>query len=250
MTGGTGLTRAEIRALTEARLTFGARGRALDTDGALGFALDHARARAAVLAELDIAALTAGLERAGLAHHVVTSLAATRDTFVRRPDLGRRLPEEAGAALPRTGEIDVALVLGDGLSATAVQLNGVAFIAALAVRLQAEGLRSGPVILARQARVALGDDIARAMGAGTVVIALGERPGLSAADSLGVYVTHRPAPRTPDSARNCISNIREAGTGVAEAADQTLALIRAMRRLGQSGVALSQSLSADALPRT
>ncbi|MDG4649595.1 ethanolamine ammonia-lyase subunit EutC [Roseibacterium sp. SDUM158017] len=242
------ITRDEIRALTEARLTFGARGRALSTGDALAFALDHARARAAVEAEMDLPALRAALERSGLAHRTVTSLAGDRDTFIRRPDLGRRLPSDAEAALAGAGPADVALVLGDGLSATAVALNGVAFLSALADRLAASGLRVGPVILARQARVALGDGIARAMGAETVVMALGERPGLSAADSLGIYVTHGPRPGTPDSARNCISNVRDAGTGVAEAAFQAERLILAMRRTGQSGVELSRTLASGALP--
>ncbi len=246
MTDGTGITRAEIRALTEARLTFGARGRALETRRTLGFALDHAQARAAVLSEIDTEALARALARVDLPHHVLTSEAGTRDTYIHRPDLGRLLPEAERASLPRpAGGLDVALVLGDGLSATAVHLNGVAFIAALAARLLAEGLRIGPVILARQARVALGDGIAQAMGAETVVMALGERPGLSASDSLGVYITHRPEPQTPDSARNCISNIREAGTGVNDAAEQALRLILAMRRLGGSGVALSRALAAE-----
>lgn len=242
------LTPAAIRALTEARLTFGARGRALETARTLDFALDHARAREAVLADVDIAALQAALDRAGLAHRVVTSAAGDRQTFVQRPDLGRQLPEADAAPLAGTGPADVALVLGDGLSATAVALNGVAFVAALADRLAAQGLSLGPVVLARQARVALGDKIALAMGAGTVVMALGERPGLSAADSLGVYITHAPRPDTPDSARNCLSNIREAGTPVPEAARQAEALILAMRRAGQSGVALSRLIAAGALP--
>ena len=120
-------------------------------------------------------------------------------------------------------------------------------MAALAERLGAPGLRSGPVILAQQARVAIGDKIAIATGAETVVMALGERPGLSAADSLGVYITHRPGPATPDSARNCISNIREGGIGVAEAADQAARLITAMRKAGHSGVALSQGLASGTL---
>ncbi|MCU4653434.1 ethanolamine ammonia-lyase subunit EutC [Roseibacterium sp. SDUM158016] len=246
MTGRDVISREEIRALTEARLTFGARGRAPDTRATLDFALDHAQARAAVLAGLDEAALSAALGRSGLAHRTVTSLAGTRETFIRRPDLGRRLSGEAEAALADAGPADVALVLGDGLSATAVMLNGVAFVATLAGRLAAEGLSVGPVILAHQARVALGDGIARAMGAETVVVALGERPGLSASDSLGVYITHRPLAETPDSARNCISNIRDAGMGVEAASDQACRLILAMRRTGQSGVALSQSLAAGA----
>jgi ethanolamine ammonia-lyase small subunit len=247
MSERTAITRAEIRALTQARLTFGARGRALDTAGTLSFALDHAQARAAVLTDLDVTGLCDALDRVGLAHHRVTSLAGTRETFIRRPDLGRRLPDGAEAGLAGLGSADVALVLGDGLSATAVHLNGVAFMAALAERLAALSLCASPVILAQQARVALGDKIALATGAETVVIALGERPGLSAADSLGVYITHRPGPATPDSGRNCISNIREGGIGVAEAADQTARLITAMRRTGHSGVALSQGLATGTL---
>jgi ethanolamine ammonia-lyase small subunit len=244
MTEGKGITRAEIRALTEARLTFGTRGRAIDTGRTLAFGLDHARARAAVLAELDTGALAAALDRISLPHREVTSRADTRDGFIRRPDLGRQLAEGVAPALALPEPPQVALVLGDGLSATAVHLNGVAFAGALSTRLAADGLTLGPVVLARQARVALGDGIARAMGAETVVMALGERPGLSAADSLGVYITHDPAAHTPDSARNCISNIREAGTSIDMAAEQTVQLIRAMRRLGKSGVALSQSLAA------
>lgn len=239
--------REEIRALTEARLTFGPRGRAVDTGAALAFALDHARARAAVTAELDLPALTAALDRSGLAHRLVTSAAGGRDSFIRRPDLGRRLPEDGARALAGIGPVDVALVLGDGLSATAVALNGAAFMADLAARLDRMGLSVSPVILARQARVALGDKIALAMGAGTVVMALGERPGLSAADSLGVYITHQPRADTQDSARNCISNIRDAGTSVAKAATQAASLVSVMRATGQSGVALSQVMATGPL---
>ena len=239
----------EIRTLTEARLTFGPRGRALATTEALAFALDHARARAAVEAELDVPSLGAALDRAGLAHRVVTSAAGDRPGFIRRPDLGRRLPEAEGAALAELAPCDVALVLGDGLSATAVALNGVAFLSALSERLLATGLKLSPVILARQARVALGDGIALELQATTTVMALGERPGLSAADSLGVYITHLPREDTPDSARNCISNIRAAGLPVAEAADQAARLIAAMRATGQSGVMLSQAMATGALPR-
>ena len=238
---------ASLRALTQARLTLGARGGALSTAESLGFALDHARARAAVLADLDLPALGATLGRLGLSHRSVISAAGDRDSFVRRPDLGRRLTEDGAAALAGVGPVDVALVLGDGLSATAVMLNGAGFMAELAGLLGRMGLRLSPVILARQARVALGDGIALALGAQTVVMALGERPGLSAADSLGVYITHRPLAQTPDSARNCISNIRDAGTSVTDAADQAARLIAAMRASGLSGVALSQAITAGAI---
>ncbi len=242
--------RDDMRALTDARLNFGPRGAAMTTKDALGFALDHARAREAVEAGLNLPELTGALTRLGLDHRVVTSAAANRETFIRRPDLGRRLPDGDAASLADLGPVDVALVLGDGLSAMAVALNGAAFMAALARRLRELGLGFGPVILAHQARVALGDGIARALGAQTVVMALGERPGLSAADSLGVYVTHLPRTDTQDSARNCISNIRDAGISVDDAADQTARLITAMRVTGQSGVALSQAIAAGALPRS
>lgn len=233
--------------ITQARLTLGPRGVATDTKTALAFALDHARAREAVLSELDVPRIAAVLDAAGLPHVTVESAAATRDAYIRRPDLGRQLSETSRAALKPT-PCDVALVLGDGLSAIAVALNGAAFIVELAEQLAQKGLTIGPVILARQARVALGDDIAQAMGARTVVMALGERPGLSAADSLGVYITHNPARGTPDSGRNCISNVRDAGLSVVEAAERTEQTIGAMRRTGLSGVALGQAT--QALPHT
>lgn len=248
MSDKTALTPQELRAITEARLTLGPRGRALSTGDALGFALDHAKAREAVLSELDLPRLGTALETAGLGHDTVTSAAQTRDTFIKRPDLGRRLPPEAREALAAHGPCDVALVLGDGLSAIAVALNGVAFMGALADHLERAGLRCSPVILARQARVALGDDIAQAVGAETVVMALGERPGLSAADSLGVYLTQTPQETTQDSARNCLSNIRAEGLLVTEAAARAAHLVQAMRKAGQCGVALNQQLAAGALP--
>lgn len=240
--------KSDIQSLTEARLTFGPRGRALDTATSLRFSLDHAKAREAVLSELDEPRLRNALEAAGMTCATVASAAKSRDMFIRRPDLGRQLPQEDTQALRAYGPVDVALVLGDGLSAIAVALNGAAFFIALADRLLARGLKISPVILARQARVALGDAISTGLQAQTVVVALGERPGLSAADSLGVYVTHRPTATTPDSARNCISNIRAAGTSVADAARQTEALIDAMQKTGLSGVALSQMLASKVLP--
>jgi ethanolamine ammonia-lyase small subunit len=235
-------------AITEARLTLGARGRALDTSAALRFSLDHARAREAVLAGLDAPRITDALTQAGLDSRIVTSAAATRDDYIRRPDLGRALPEDQMATLRGMGPVDVAIVLGDGLSGIAANLSGPAFVAALITRLDAAGLSHSPVILAHQARVALGDPVALALGAGTAVIALGERPGLSAADSLGVYITHAPRIGTPDSARNCLSNIRDGGMEIDTAADRAMALIRTMRQIGKSGVALSQHLTGKALP--
>ncbi|MEL6450085.1 MAG: ethanolamine ammonia-lyase subunit EutC [Pseudomonadota bacterium] len=236
----------DLRAITEARLTDGPRGRAVSTSTALAFALDHARAREAVTSELDLPRIRAALSKAGLATCTVTSAAAHRATFITRPDLGRILPPDAGAQLAPHGPADVAIVLGDGLSAVAAILNGPAFCMALAQALRGQGLTVAPIVIAQQARVALGDGIALAMQAQTVVMALGERPGLSASDSLGVYITHQPTAQTADSGRNCLSNIRAGGLQVADAATQACALILAMRKLGQSGVALSTARSKTA----
>ena len=241
------IRRQEIAEITEARLTFGRRGRAVDTATSLQFSLDHAKAREAVLSELDVAGIQQTLTSAGFRCATVTSAAVTRDAFIRRPDLGRRLPDVEIEKLRARFEPDVALVLADGLSATAVAINGPAFIMALSQRLTSVGLTLGTVICARQARVALGDKIAMAQGAETVVMAIGERPGLSAADSLGIYITHRPNATTQDSERNCISNVREAGTHVADAALQTERLILAMRDTNLGGVALSKALASNAL---
>ncbi len=244
------IKRQDIAALTQARLTLGPRGRAIDTATSLQFSLDHARAREAVLSELDVPAIQHALTQSGLDSRTVTSTAGTRDAFIRRPDFGRRLPQAERDLLGAEDPVDVALVLADGLSAIAVALNGPAFVIALSQRLLARGLNIGKVICARHARVAVGDDIAAALGAETVVIAIGERPGLSAADSLGVYITQHPTAMTQDSARNCISNIREAGTTVTDAALQAEQLIVAMRQTGLSGVALSTSLASKVLPRS
>jgi ethanolamine ammonia-lyase small subunit len=237
----------DIAKLTEARLTFGPRGRAVDTATSLQFSLDHARARDAVLSEIDVPSIQGALTSAGLESQIVTSEAGTRDTFIKRPDLGRRLPKCGIEQLRNAGPVDVALVLADGLSATAVAINGPAFIFALSQRFAQRNLSFGKVIFAHQARVALGDAIANALGASTVVIAIGERPGLSASDSLGIYVTHHPSNATQDSERNCISNVREAGTPVFQAAMQTEELVLQMRKSGLSGVALSKAIASNAL---
>ena len=197
--------------------------------------------------ELDLPRLTADLETAALDYCVVTSAAQQRDVFVTRPDLGRQLPQDQAEKLTGQGDVDVALVLGDGLSAVAVALNGAAFMVHLTKALAHMGLLCSPVVLAQQARVALGDDIAIALRASTVVMVLGERPGLSAADGLGVYITQGPTAQTPDSARNCISNVREEGLSVSNAVLQTCELIKDMRATGLSGIALNQTRANNAL---
>lgn len=233
-------SRSAIREITQARLTFGKHNRVASTKTTLSFALDYAKAREAVLSDLDLPRLHTALETAVIPYETVTSMAVTRDNFVCRPDLGRQLPDADHTKLSQYPQPDVAIVLGDGLSALAVALNGVAFVEALTRRLDASGLQCSPVIIAHQARVALGDKIALALNAPSVVMVLGERPGLSAADGLGVYITQNPQLNTPDSARNCLSNVRQDGLAIPDAARQTADIVRAMRSYGHSGVLLNQ----------
>ncbi|MGY1836121.1 ethanolamine ammonia-lyase subunit EutC [Blastococcus sp. SYSU DS0510] len=223
---------AVLRAATRARVALGRAGDGLPTARELEFRLAHAVARDAVQTPLDPAVVRAGLE--GVPVIEVRSAVADRAEYLQRPDLGRRLAP--GCALAPAGA-DVAIVLADGLSPRAVHEHGAALTRALLDRLA--GWSVGPVVLATQARVALGDEIGAALGARVVLVLIGERPGLSSADSLGVYLTWDPRPGRADSERNCVSNVRPPhGLGYAEAADLVVRLLAAARELGASGVAL------------
>ena len=226
---------AALRRLTPARIGLGRAGDALTTADQLELRLAHARARDAVHADLDVVTLRGALEGLG---PVITvgSAAGDRARYLQRPDLGRQLAKGEAARLPQTGG-DLAFVLADGLSPVAVQAHAPAMVAAIAARLPEWQL--GPTVIATQARVALGDPIGEALGARFVAVLIGERPGLSAADSLGIYLTHAPRTGRMDSERNCISNVRPpVGLAYAAAADKFVALIREADRLGLTGVAI------------
>jgi len=252
----------ELRASTQARIGLGRAGDGMPTERVLEFRLAHALARDAVHHRLDVPALVGALAAAGLcvdpsghprdrpqeprlpAPVVVASRAADRVQYLRRPDLGR-LPADLGAVPATTA--DVGFVLADGLSARALQTHGPGLLAALVEELPPT-LTLAPPVIATQARVGLGDHIGQALGVGTVVVLIGERPGLSVADSLGVYLTHRPRPGRADSERNCVSNIHAPGGLPYPAAARVVAgLIAGARQLGRSGVALKDS-SRTALP--
>lgn len=227
---------SRLRGLTQARIGLARTGDGLALKPMLDFQLAHARARDAVHRPLDVAAVAAALPAPPL---VVASAAPSRAEYLQRPDLGRRLTDADRDRLPATGA-DVALVLADGLSSKAVEAHGAAMVAALTGRLG--DLALAPVVIATQARVAIGDDIGAALGARLVVVLIGERPGLSSADSLGLYLTFMPKPGRRDSERNCISNIRPPeGLGYDEAADLATFLIREALRLKLTGVALKDT---------
>jgi len=239
-----------LRTLTAARIGLARRGAGLATPAVLEFRLAHARARDAVHDALDVEQLARDVEALGLGLPALqaASRAADRRTYLLRPDLGRRLDDDSAARLAtHRGACDLVTVLADGLSATAVQAYAAPTLGAMLAPLAAAGWRLGPVVIASQGRVALGDAIAAALGAGAVAILVGERPGLSAPHSLGAYATWRPGPASSDADRNCVSNIRPEGIPPATAGARLAWLLAAMRSRGLSGVALKDESDRPAL---
>jgi ethanolamine ammonia-lyase small subunit len=241
-----------LKAFTNARIALGRAGNGLPTAPLLAFNLSHAQARDAVHQPLDADALRRALEAEGFATLGVESAAPDRQHYLRRPDLGRRLSDESRAALsqgaassPPGEPPEVVFVIGDGLSAFAAAKQAVPLL--LAVRERLAGWRIGPVVVARQARVALGDEIGELLNAKLVAMLIGERPGLSSPDSLGVYLTYAPKVGCHDAQRNCISNVRPEGLPYEAAAHKLHYLLTHARRLGLTGVGLKDDSDA-ALP--
>lgn len=235
-----------LRRLTPARVRLDAAARPMPLPALLSFQEDHAAARDAIHAAVDMDGLAASLAPRPCLR--VESRATDRATYLRRPDLGRRLAE--GTDLPRL-DCPQALVICDGLSAPAVMAQAPGLIAALSQRLP--DLATQPVVLVRGGRVAIGDPIGEALGAQMVLVLIGERPGLSVADSLGAYLTLAPRVGLRDNARNCISNIHlHGGLSHEAAADRLAWLLQEARRIGATGVALKdesgKSLPGEGIP--
>lgn len=240
-----------LRAFTPARIALGRAGHSQTTDTVLAFGLAHAQARDAVHAPLARAAIGQALEAAGFARLDAHSAAADRQQYLRRPDLGRRLDPASRARLAAARAVpgpDVVFVIADGLSAVAAERHALPLLQA--VRPLLPGWRFGPVVVAEQARVALGDEIGAEMGTLQVVMLIGERPGLSSPDSLGIYLTHGPRVGRTDAERNCISNVRPQGLSYAEAAARLAFLLRGALALGRSGVDLKDDSGPGALVPT
>ena len=187
--------------------------------------LAHARARDAVHAPLDEERLRADLAALGLPVLTVASAVRDRPQYLMRPDLGRQLAPDGGAVLSAQagGGFDLALVVTDGLSARAVERHAAPLLAALLPQLKADGWRIAPLVIVRQGRVAIGDAVAQLLRARMAAVLIGERPGLSAPDSMGAYLTWQPGPHTTDANRNCISNIRPEGIDPADCGRQGFA---------------------------
>jgi len=233
----------KLRALTPARIGLERCGDAISTRALLQFQLDHAHARDAVNGTVDFQALAASIDRPVLRVH---SAAADRATFIRRPDLGRRLDAPSIALLTsaRSAErADAVFVIADGLSAVAVQDHASAVLRKCLERLP--GWRIAPVVLAAEARVALGDEICLHLNADLCVVLIGERPGLSVANSLGIYLTWQPRIGHRDADRNCISNIHARGLAYDDAAQKLVWLMTQARRSQVSGIALKEDAKAS-----
>jgi len=237
----------DLRALTPARVGLGRSGASLPTEALLDFTLDHARARDAVHAAFDVPAMITGLHDLGLEAIEVSSRAPDRKDYLRRPDLGRTLDQASRQRLATGdgGACRLAIAIGDGLSPTAVNAHAVHVVRSLIPYLAADGIEIGRTAVARGARVALGDEIGALAGAQMMVVLIGERPGLSASDSLSAYLTHAPKVGLTDAARNCVSNIHGAGLGYDEAAHRIAWLIREGLARGVTGVALKDESGAQ-----
>ena len=209
-----------LNQFTDARIALGRSGASLPTAEVLKFGLAHAQARDAIHQPFDSDTLAEQLAALDLETLTVHSQATDRPVYLNRPDLGRRLDEPSRERLTarRATPHDVLLVIGDGLSSHAVQRQAVPLVKALLPFLATLGLSTGPVVLAHQSRVALGDDIGECLNSKAVAMLIGERPGLSSPDSLGVYLTWKPERARIESERNCISNIRPEGLGYDAAA--------------------------------
>jgi len=249
------LALARLRSLTPARVGLRRAGDSLATSELLDFQLAHARARDAVHARFEPSSLLAALRVLGHVDALLLhSAAPDRQTYLQRPDLGRKLDEASWnrlRSLENSGsDYDLAVVIADGLSALAVERHAAPLLAELLPALArcSLQLRMAPICLVEQGRVAIGDEIAQALRASLVVVLIGERPGLSSPDSLGIYISWHPEPgKTTDAQRNCISNIRAEGLSYPGAAARLLFYILEARHLQQTGVALKDPEFASTL---
>jgi ethanolamine ammonia-lyase small subunit len=241
----------DLKTLTPARVALGRSGISLPTSALLGFTLDHARARDAVHSAFNAPALITDLGELGLHAIGVASRASSRREYLARPDLGRRLDPDSAARLAGLADAAqgrLAIVIGDGLSPTAVHAHALPLMRELLPPLAAANIGIGSVVVASGARVALGDEIGEILKAGMAMVLIGERPGLSAPDSLGAYLTYAPKIGRTDADRNCVSNIHRAGLTYGEASVKIAWLIKHGLARNVTGVALKDE-SGDGTPQ-
>ncbi|WP_417421121.1 ethanolamine ammonia-lyase subunit EutC [Halomonas sp.] len=235
-----------LRAFTDARIGLGRAGVSLPTGKLLEFQLAHAQAQDAVHCPLDVEALAQQLQEAFVLEHEplrLHSQVEDRAMYLQRPDFGRKLNDESRErleAVASQSRVDLAVVVVDGLSALAVQQNSQPFLKALYQQFEQDSAewQLAPLAIVEQGRVAIGDEIGALLNADVVLVMIGERPGLSSPDSLGLYMTWAPEPGLKDDRRNCISNVRPAGLQMDEAARRLFLLLKEARQKKLSGVKL------------
>ncbi|WP_371858315.1 MULTISPECIES: ethanolamine ammonia-lyase subunit EutC [Pseudomonas] len=242
----------ELRRLTPARIALGRTGTSLPTRAQLDFQFAHAQARDAVHLPFDHAGLSAQLTERQRDSLLLHSAAADRNSYLQRPDLGRKLSDQSAQALreyalAHPGGVDLVIVVADGLSALAVHRHTLPFLTRLEEQMTADEWSTAPVVLVEQGRVAVGDEIGQLLGAKMVVMLIGERPGLSSPDSLGLYFTYNPKVGLTDAYRNCISNVRLEGLSYGMAAHRLLYLMREACRRQLSGVNLKDEAQVQTL---
>jgi ethanolamine ammonia-lyase small subunit len=249
-----------LQQYTSARVSLGQAGPAIPTREQLRFQLDHALARDAVHAQLDVTAMLQGLEQRKMECLALRSAVASepggdRQLYLRRPDLGRTLHPDSRETLLQSAagavkDPDAVFVIADGLSALAVERHALplldAFLDITKRFPPAEQWSIGPVCVVSQGRVAIADEIGELLHARLSIMLIGERPGLSAPDSLGVYITWNPRPGRTDAERNCISNIRHEGLSYADAAQRIAFYMNEAKLLQATGVALKENCSPSA----
>ncbi|MFW0756094.1 ethanolamine ammonia-lyase subunit EutC [Pseudomonas sp. H11T01] len=241
-----------LRRLTPARIALGRTGTSMPTSAQLDFQYAHAQARDAVHLPFDHAGLSTQLAEGGRDSLLLHSAATDRNSYLQRPDLGRRLSDDSAQklrdyAVAHPGGVDLAVVVADGLSALAVHRHTLPFLARMEEQALAEGWSLSPVVLVEQGRVAVADEIGELLSAKMVVILIGERPGLSSPDSLGLYFTYNPKVGLTDAYRNCISNVRLEGLSYGMAAHRLLYLMREACRRQLSGVNLKDEAQVQTL---
>ena len=242
----------ELRRLTPARIALGRTGTSLPTSAQLDFQYAHAQARDAVHLPFDHAGLSAQLTERQRDSLLLHSAAVDRNSYLQRPDLGRKLSDQSAQNLreyaqAHPGGVDLVIVVADGLSALAVHRHTLPFLTRLEEQMTADEWSTAPVVLVEQGRVAIGDEIGQLLGAKMVVMLIGERPGLSSPDSLGLYFTYNPKVGLTDAYRNCISNVRLEGLSYGMAAHRLLYLMREACRRQLSGVNLKDEAQVQTL---
>ena len=250
---------ALLKEYTDARIGLGRAGISIPTSHSLAFQLAHAQAQDAVHLPLDVEYVIEQLGNINLNQEIFTpillhSQAVNRTVYLQRPDLGRRLDKKSIEVLKKVNTLkdekyDLSIVIVDGLSSLAIKENAQIFIKKLieVLNFSSQDWEIAPITIVQQGRVAIGDEVGQILNSKISIVLIGERPGLSSPDSMGLYLTYNPKVGLTDESRNCISNIRIEGLSYEEAVKKTMYLLKESRKLELSGVNLKDRTTNDVI---